>query len=195
MKIEFGKLEINIQVSPSRPAKQTETVPEAPSQREEGSKPQELLRPQPVIPRTQARAREPEPSFETKHLSIGFYPEVAVSIAGNFEPEDSTWSQNAIPENKHSGKGIFYQTLDVAAKPLAEKKLMGNNDFVGLLAGVTENFAMKNSQLMLDSIKEGRTDRSVSALGKSQGGKDGYKSSGRKEGRSRNVGGFGRLFL
>jgi hypothetical protein len=88
VKIEFGKLEINIQVAPSRPAKQTETEPEAPSQREEGSKPRELLIPQPVTQRTQARAREPQPSFETKHLSIGFYPEVAVSIAGNFEPED-----------------------------------------------------------------------------------------------------------
>lgn len=64
-----------------------------------------------------------------------------------------------------------------------------------LLAVVTENFAINNGQLMLDSIKGGSTDRSVSAMGKSQGGKDGKKSSGRKEGRSRNVGGFGRLFL
>jgi hypothetical protein len=44
---------------------------------------------------------------------------------------------------------------------------------VGLLAGVTENFAINNGQLMLDSIKGDRTDRSVSALGKRQGGKDG----------------------
>jgi hypothetical protein len=68
---------------------------------------------------------------------------------------------------------------------LADKKLMGANGFVGLLPGVAGNFAMKNGQSMQDAIKGGRTDRSV------RGG----KSSGKKEGRSRNVGGYGKLFL
>jgi hypothetical protein len=89
VKIEFGKLEINIQVSPSRPAKQTETEPEtepeAPSHQPSGIKSPQLLKPQPVSQRAQNPTRELSPNFETKHLSIGFYPEVAVNIAGTLE--------------------------------------------------------------------------------------------------------------